>query len=227
MDWTPTIANRQGPLYQRIVSALADDIAAGHVRHGQPLPTHRALAQALGVDLTTVTRAYGEARRMGLTEARVGRGTFAIVPGPASARARPVAAPGIDLSMNLPPQPAEADLDGRLARALADIRSGPGLSAYLTYQQPGGTARERQIAAEWMGPLWPALTAERVLLAPGTQAALFGLLLAHTTPGDTLLTEALTYPGIKAAAQAVGVRIAGVAMDAEGVLPDELDRAAR
>ena len=76
MEWTPTIADRQGPLYQRIVSALADDIAAGRLHHGQALPTHRALANTLGIDLTTVTRAYTEARRQGLTEARVGRGTF-------------------------------------------------------------------------------------------------------------------------------------------------------
>ena len=76
MDWIPTIADRGGPLYLRIVSALSDDIAAGRLHHGQPLPTHRALAAALGVDLTTVTRAYTEARRQGLTEARVGRGTF-------------------------------------------------------------------------------------------------------------------------------------------------------
>ena len=76
MDWTPTLTDRQGPVYRRIVDALAADIAGGCLRRGQQLPTHRALAKALGVDLTTVTRAYTEARRLGLTEARVGQGTF-------------------------------------------------------------------------------------------------------------------------------------------------------
>src|SRR5438046_10270480 len=76
MDWAPTLADREGPLYQRIVDALSADIAGGRLRRGQQLPTHRAMAKALGIDLTTVTRAYAEARQRGLTQARVGRGTF-------------------------------------------------------------------------------------------------------------------------------------------------------
>lgn len=214
-------------MYQRIVDALADDIASGRLRQGQALPTHRTLARALGVDLTTVTRAYAEARRQGLTEATVGRGTFV--------RARPspllrafAPPPGIDLSMNLPPQPPEADLDGRLARTLAEIRADPGMAAYLTYQQPGGTLAERQTAAEWLrGGLVPGITSDRLILAPGTQAALFALLLALAAPGGAILTERLTYPGLKAAASAADVRLIGVDMDGEGVLPAGLDRAAR
>ncbi|WP_439543871.1 PLP-dependent aminotransferase family protein [Hyphomicrobium sp.] len=225
MDWTPTISDRQGPIYQRIVNALADDIAAGRVHSGQPLPTHRALATALGVDVTTVTRAYTEAGRQGLTEARVGRGTY--VKGAAPQSTRPLASPGIDLSMNLPPQPAHARFDSRLAHSLGEIRAGPGFAAYFAYQQPAGTLNERQIAAAWMDAVLPGVTADRVLLAPGTQAALYALLAAHTQPGDTVLTECLTYPGIKAVATAVGVTLAGVAMDGDGMIPAALDRAAR
>lgn len=212
-------------MYQRIVGALQDDIASGRLHQGQSLPTHRALAKALGIDLTTVTRAYAEAQRQGLTEATVGRGTFVKarpLPGP-----RGPAAPGIDLSMNLPPQPAEADLDGRLAQTLAAVRAESGLAAYLTYQQPGGTAAERQAAAEWMQRLVPGLTPDRLVLAPGTQAALYCILLAHIAPGDTVITERLTYPGFKAAAAAAGVRLIGIDMDEEGIAPAGLDRAAR
>jgi DNA-binding transcriptional MocR family regulator len=57
MDWTPTLADREGPVYRRIVEALSADIASGRLHRGQQLPTHRALAKALGIDLTTVTRA--------------------------------------------------------------------------------------------------------------------------------------------------------------------------
>jgi len=223
MDWTPTIADRQGPLYQRIVNALAEDIAAGRLHQGEALPTHRALAGRLGVDLTTVTRAYAEARRQGLTEATVGRGTFVKAQPGALARATP----GIDLSMNLPPQPSEANLDGRLAKTLADIRADSGLAAYLTYQQPGGTASERQVAAEWLKPLVPGVTPDRIVIAPGTQAALYALLLAHAPSGATILTERLTYPGLKAAAAAAGCRLHGVDMDEDGIMPAALDRAAR
>src|SRR6185503_20253210 len=132
MDWVPTISDRGGPLYLRIVNALSDDIAAGRLHQGQLLPTHRTLAAALGLDLTTVTRAYTEARRQGLTEARVGRGTFVKAAPPQ--QARQALAPGIDLSMNLPPQPHDADLSGRLAKAFGEARAQSGLESYLNYQ---------------------------------------------------------------------------------------------
>lgn len=73
MDWTPTISELSGPRYQRIVEAMEADIAAGRLVRGQQLPTQRALAKALGIDLTTVTRAYTEARRRGIMEARSAR----------------------------------------------------------------------------------------------------------------------------------------------------------
>src|SRR5215467_4012859 len=76
MDWVPTISGDAGPVYRQISDAIEADIASGRLRRGQQLPTHRALAQALGIDLTTVTRAYGEARHRGLLDARVGQGTF-------------------------------------------------------------------------------------------------------------------------------------------------------
>jgi DNA-binding transcriptional regulator YhcF (GntR family) len=110
MEWIPTLADREGPVYRRIVEALAADIASGRLRRGQQLPTHRALAKALGIDLTTVTRAYAEARHRGLTEARVGRGTFVSESMSHLRHAAPQ--PQLDLSMNLPPQPTYAE-EGR------------------------------------------------------------------------------------------------------------------
>ena len=76
MDWIPTITEGAGSVYLRIVDALSADIANGRLARGQQLPTHRGLARALDLDLTTVTRAYREARRRGLIDARVGQGTF-------------------------------------------------------------------------------------------------------------------------------------------------------
>ena len=76
MDWLPTISERAGPLYRQISDAIAADIARGLLRRGQKMPTHRQLAAQLDIDLTTVTRAYGDARHRGLLDARVGQGTF-------------------------------------------------------------------------------------------------------------------------------------------------------
>src|SRR5215831_18076104 len=171
MDWRPTLHDRLGALYERLVDALAADIRSGRLSRGQALPTHRALAKALGVDLTTVTRAYSEARRRGLTEARVGRGTFV-----GEVRLPLVARTEIDLSMNLPPQPAEADLEGRIARGIAALSREVGLARYLTYRPAGGTEDERATASRWMRARLPGIEAARVVISCGTQAALAALL---------------------------------------------------
>ena len=139
MDWVPTLIDRPGPIYRRIVEALSADIATGRLHRGQQLPTHRALATALRIDLTTVTRAYAEARRAGLTEARVGQGTFVAE---SMAHIRHGARPRdeFDLSMNLPPQPLEADLEGRVTRGIA---ADPAGGRVLHPSQLSGARRQR------------------------------------------------------------------------------------
>ena len=226
MDWVPTLSDRRGPVYQRIVEALTEDVANGRLHRGQQLPTHRALAKALGVDLTTVTRAYTEARRCGLTEARVGQGTF-VAESMAQVRHTTRPRDEFDLSMNLPPQPLEADLEGRLTRGIAAIQREAGFSTHLNYREPGGSIAERDAAAAWLRSRVAGAHRDRLVICPGTQTALFNLLIALTKPGDIVLTEALTYPGIKAASAYTGVRLVGVPMDEEGILPDALKAACR
>jgi len=226
MDWIPALDVGDGPVYESIVEALADAISAGRLHRGQRLPTHRALAKALGVDLTTVTRAYNEARRRGLTEARVGQGTFV-----SEIRARPSArvAAGIDvdLSMNLPPSPIEADIEGRIVRSLAALQRDHGFSDLLRYQQAGGSSADRGIAADWLRRRVRTIDADRLVVSAGTQSALVALLLSVTRPGDVVLTDRLTYPGFKSAAASLGVRLVGVALDSEGMDPEALAEACR
>ena len=224
MDWVPTLSEWQGPAFLRIVDALTADIASGRLVRGQRLPTHRALATALDLDLTTVTRAYGEARRRGLLEARVGQGTFVSETTARAASDLPIPA-NIDLSMNLPPQPVEANLDQRIAQGLAAIRTAAGFSAFLSYSRPGGSIDEREAAAAWLE--LPNVEPGRIVIFPGSQAIIFNAFLALASPGDVVLTEALTFPGAIAAARRLNIRLVGVAMDGEGARPDALDDAIR
>src|SRR5260370_25286118 len=130
MDWSPTLSEWKGQVFLRIVDALAAEIASGRLVRGQKIPTHRALASALDIDLTTVTRAYGEARRRGLLEAQVGRGTFV-----SETTAR--AAGGISflsknyLSIDLSPQPGGAHLDSRVSQRLQALPRGASVTAVL------------------------------------------------------------------------------------------------
>ncbi len=224
MDWVPTIVEASGPLYRQISDAIEVDITAGRLRRGQQLPTHRALANALGIDLTTVTRAYSDARRRGLLDARVGQGTFVSESTTRAARDTP-ATISVDLSMNVPPQPVEAGLDGRIMRGLAAINERVGLSSFLNYQTPGGSEHDVQTVAQWLRARLPGLSAERVVIYPGSQNAIFNVLLSFLKPGDAVLTEALTYPGVKAVAEKLGLTLVGVAMDEQGIVPDALAKA--
>ena len=98
---------------------------------------------------------------------------------------------------------------------------------YLNYREPAGSEEERDAAAKWLRRRLPGLQGERVAICPGSQAALLCMLLALTSPGDVVLTDMLTYPGMRAAAAQTGVRLQGVAADDAGMLPDALDAACR
>ena len=129
--------------------------------------------------------------------------------------------------MNLPPEPIEADLEGRIARGLDGLRRDYGLTDFLSYQQAGGSEADRGVAADWLRRRVRTAAADRLLVFPGTQTALMCLLLALTRPGDTVLTDRLTYPGLKSAAAAAGVRLVGVDADQAGMIPAALDEACK
>lgn len=61
------------PIYQQISSSIRRVVADGELKAGQELPPARALAEALGVNVHTVLRAYALLRDEGLVQLRQGR----------------------------------------------------------------------------------------------------------------------------------------------------------
>ena len=57
-DWLPDLDRAAGPKYAAIAGALSTAIDRGELPGGTRLPPQRDLAARLGVDLTTVTKAY-------------------------------------------------------------------------------------------------------------------------------------------------------------------------
>ncbi|WP_205599963.1 GntR family transcriptional regulator, partial [Arhodomonas sp. KWT] len=51
--WVPDLSDHAGPRYRAIAEAVARAVAAGELAVGDRLPTHRALADALGVTVGT------------------------------------------------------------------------------------------------------------------------------------------------------------------------------
>lgn len=219
-SWLPRLAARAGPRFLQIADALQAAVADGSLKPGDRLPPQRQLAAQLQVDLTTVTRAYDEARRRNLLEGRGARGTY-------------VAAPKVeltailDLSMNTPPPPDGVDFDDMLKQGLAQVLMRADNASLMTYHLGGGSDAERKAGATWLAPMFGQLDAGQVLVCPGAQAALAALILALTEPGDVILAEPMSYPGLRAAATQFGRRIVAVEADRHGMLPAMLEEACR
>ena len=223
--WKPRLEGRSGPRYAAIVDALAEDYAAGGLAGGQRLPTHRELADTLGVTVGTVSRAYAEASRRGLVSGEVGRGTF--VRGPA-----PEVAPDddgglVDLGQNHPPEPPAQPQRSALLATLSSLVSRGDVGRLLDYPAAGGNAADREAGAAWIARASVEARPEDVLVCTGSQHGLTVLLATLLEPGDLLLAEELTYAGLKAVASLLHLRLRGLAIDADGLRPDALAEACR
>jgi DNA-binding transcriptional MocR family regulator len=218
--WLPRLAMHGGPRFLQIADALQAAVADGSLKPGDRLPPQRRLAAHLDVDLTTVTRAYDEARRRNLLEGRGARGTY-------------VAAPKVeltsilDLSMNTPPPPDGVDFDDMLKQGLSQVLMRADNELLMTYHLGGGSDSDRKAGARWLEPMFGHPDPRQLVVCPGAQAAIAALILALTEPGDVILAEPTSYPGLRAAATQFGRRIVAVEADGHGMVPGMLEDACR
>jgi DNA-binding transcriptional MocR family regulator len=225
LTWKPVLEDSPRSLVERLLMALERDVRAGVLAPGLRLPPQRELAYALGISLGTVTKAYAEAERRGLTEATVGRGTFIRIPraddafrlGPRGLGA------GLNLAQNVRPVLSSAVA---LGEALGKLRR-KDLALLTGYGPAPGEDAHRRAMALWLErttllkPDW-----RRLAITNGAQQALALALGAVTRPGDMVMTEQATYFGLRTLAEHMGLRLKGLAIDREGLLPEALDRAA-
>lgn len=64
------------PFYRQIIDQIKFGIASGNLRTGEQLPTVRALAVQLKINLNTIAKAYKELEILGILETQQGSGTF-------------------------------------------------------------------------------------------------------------------------------------------------------
>lgn len=224
MTWTPDIATAAGPIYLALADAIAAGVADGALQPGERLPSQRKLAAALGVDFTTVTRAYAEAARRGLVTSEDRRGSFVRSrPAPAS-RADP-ADEELASGMNMPPEPAGGLLRAAIADGIAAVLDERGGSA-LHYRPRGGAEADRAAGAAFLSGLIPETAADQTVVAAGAQNALHAICSLLAGNGGAIATGEYTYSGLLAVARRLGAQLVPLRMDREGILPDALDAAA-
>lgn len=206
------------PIYLALVEALETAVREGELQPGDQLPPQRAVADQLGVDFTTITRAYGAARNRGLVEGAVGRGTFV------RRHATDDEAGLVDLSMNLPPPPQGVSLAALLKETTVAILDRTDVATLMAYHAGPGAPGQRAAGAAWLAPALGQIGPERIVVSPGAQSALTAILAMIAPPGAGLVVEPLTYPGVIALAARLGLRLIPCPVDAEGFLPETLAR---
>ena len=211
--------------YKRLADDVARQIAAGIIPIGARLPPQRDFAFQRGIATSTASRVYSELRKRGLIVGETGRGTFVrhrfqpiesslLEPGNAS----------IDLEMVSPADPRHQKL---VDEALRACLQGDGARRLLAMSTARGTPGDREVVAEFLStPDWD-ITPDTLLFAGNGKQAIAATLSAVAGPGQRVGVEALTYPFVKSFAQALGLELVPIAMDDEGMIPDDLDRTIR
>lgn len=224
--YSPTLVEGTGPLYKGLADAIERDIVSGTLRPGERMPTHRDLADELGLNVSTVTRGYKEAEKRGLVSGTVGRGTF--VSSDATASTSLVsfepAMPGmIELGLVAPLHGLDPDISEGFRR----IARRKDTSSFMQYSDPRGLPEHRSAGADWAGRFGLDATSEDILVCAGAQHALACILSGLFQDGDRIATDGLTYPGFKSLAAMLGIRLVPIAMDEHGMIPESLDAACR
>jgi len=201
------------PRYQALASGLRGLILDGRLIPGVRLPAERELATGLAVSRSTVTAAYDRLRDEGFVHSRRRAGTVVTVPVGSSARPdelAPATGDEIDLTVAALPAPAVLpEVIGDAMQRLPPVLNGHGL-------HPLGLTALRVAVAERFGARGLPTMADQILI---TQGALHGwdlMLRALTRPGDRVVVEQPTYPGVIDAASAHHVRIRPLPVSTEG-----------
>ena len=210
--WLKRLSESDKPVYLTIPDLIEEDVSSGRLRPHDRLPALRDLSDALRVNYTTLARGYAEARKRGLIDSRAGSGSYV--------RGRPPAMPlragtALEMTMNMPPEPPQ--LAELLAQTSAHIIGSADVFSLLRYQDFGGSPFEREMASQWLRHTVPDHRADSVLVCPGIHNALVALLLRLVKPGEEICTDSLAYPGLKVIANQLGMRLAPLPVNDEGL----------
>ncbi|MEQ8439622.1 MAG: PLP-dependent aminotransferase family protein [Ilumatobacter fluminis] len=220
-------ADGPGSLHHRLTESLTELIAAGVLRPGELLPPERRMASALAVARGTVVRSYTSLSERGLVDRIQGSGTRVVgttetvgsidVTRSDGLYARHGAA--IDLRMAMPSMLATT------TAAVARVQFDAIDVATLADTEPAGLFMLRERIAHHLTRQGLSTTPWQIMVTSGAQQAIVLAVSGLVQPGDAVLVEAVTWPGLTDAIAQRGGRAHGVELDREGVRPDALEDA--
>ena len=218
--WPPKSEDLRRPAYKSLADTLVRAVDAGELRNGDRLPTHRNLAYDLGLSVQTVSRAYDELIRRGVIAGEVGRGTF-VRTGRSDTKTPfvPDSQNGefIDFSMLLPVFET-VHLD-EMQRTLKQLGSDLPVSTVSAFRPSTALRKYNGTAAKWLTRCGLNPSAQGILMTNGNTSAMTIALMTVANAGDLIVTEELGHHTLKALCRYLGLRIQGLEIDAEGVVP--------
>lgn len=240
MNWIPRIEGNK-PIYLELADDIGRAIISGKLTPGERLPTQREMAQKLGIDLTTVTRAYAQAQRLDFIISEGRRGSFV------NPHYKPSHTP-LDLGKsdkfgfagkaelnelaavesagrNFPPEPEGDILRMAINEGIASIVKRHGQLPLCTHP-PGGAAWCRANIAS-IFDRFMTTSPEQVVITSGAQSAIHIICASLLQPGDTVACGKYTYPGFLTAARQRGANVIPVDMDENGLIAESLEEVVR
>ncbi len=224
--WIPDIGNTRGPRYKAIVDAIEHAIDEKRLRPGQRLPTQREMAYQLGLSVQTVSRAYEEAERRGLTAGEIGRGTFVQYRKPEQGEGFITDSEQAHLLDYSNIMPVVSDLHIQvLKEAMADCARDSAIARMMAYRPSQGIAEHRQAGVAWLEQNGVAADERDVVVTNGTAHGIWTAMSSLLEPGDVVATEALVDSSVITSASMLKTKLCGLPLDEQGILPDAFEAA--
>ncbi|MER6236096.1 aminotransferase class I/II-fold pyridoxal phosphate-dependent enzyme [Streptomyces clavifer] len=206
-----------------IAASVERGVGSGDLAPGHVLPPMRELASLLGVNPNTVAAAYRTLRERGVIETAGRRGS--------RVRARPASTARGSLRIEAPPGVRDLGEGNPDPVLLPDIGEALADAAEAYARQPGMYG-EVPVLPELSAFARAAMDADGVPAGPlavtsGALDAIERVLSAHLKPGDPVAVEDPGWGGLLDLVPALGLRAVPVALDDEGPLPGDVERALR
>jgi DNA-binding transcriptional MocR family regulator len=207
-----SLESAPGPRYLALARRVQELLGTGRLAAGSRLPAERELAAALGLSRVTVASAYRELRESGHATTRHGSGTVTELPGGTGlgpAWGVHSTDPRV-LDFAHAALGAAPELTAAYREALVAL---PAFAAGHGYAADGLPELRQALADRYTAHGLPT-DADQVLVTAGTGDATDVVLATLLQPGDRVLVEHPTYPGILGAIEQHGGRCLPVPVDA-------------
>ena len=245
IDWKPD-REAATPVTEQIVQYMCRQVSAGAWPIGARLPSQRAMAEAFGVNRSTIIAAVNELADYGIVEGLHGAGTRIVsntwslmLPGSPDwadyvssgfFRANNETIQAIN-RLEFDPSMARlgtGELDPRLfprdmwREVLSEAADG---ITSMGYPEPEGVPELREAIAAHMRGLGVEAAPGQILVTSGALQALQIISVSLLSAGSTVFAEAPSYIKSLQVFQSAGMRLAGVRMDDGGIDVDALREA--